>query len=175
MASLSVALTFVALVLGVVSFFNFDKGLPRYRELRYFCSCAYTLSFSVAAQEELTGEEFPRVQPGVADPEKVEFPTSGPVPTFSAAFGAGDEVPVPTKMFPQTQVGPRFFRSAEPFETSSAERTTLGDSTRPPTYATQAQSLHRTNSTTSESSIGSYYSYSGKSESTGKKDRWVIE
>lgn len=150
MSSLSVVLSFGALVLGMISFFNFGKGLPRYLE----------------AQEELPGDDFPPVKPGNEDPEKVAFPENGPIPTFSAAFGKGDEVPVPSKMYPGRQVGPRFFRSETPFESSSEDRTTI----------TSGGDLQRVKSNASESSLGSYYSYSGRSDVTQTKNtRWVIE
>ncbi|KAH8835940.1 hypothetical protein DL96DRAFT_1666532 [Flagelloscypha sp. PMI_526] len=136
MSILSVALTFASLVLGFISFFNFGKGLPRYLE----------------AQEELPGDDFP------PDPEKVAFPTNGPIPTFSCCLWIRNEV---------RQVGPRFFRSSEPFESSSEDRTTIAS----------GGDLERVKSNASESSIGSYYSYSGRSEATQttKNTRWVIE
>ncbi|KAJ3736858.1 hypothetical protein DFJ43DRAFT_1129029 [Lentinula guzmanii] len=102
MATFSVALTVLAFILGIVCRLNFGKGLLRY----------------LNAQEPLPGDDFTPVTFG-SDPEKVAFPSNQqPIPTFSAAFGKGNEVPVPSQMFP-TQMGPRFFRSAEPFDSRS--------------------------------------------------------
>lgn len=61
------------------------------------------------------------------DVEKVAFPsTLTPVPTFSAAFGRGPEVPPPSQMrFGPRTNGPRFYKvDASPFE----------DPTAPPEY-----------------------------------------
>ncbi|KAK0506038.1 hypothetical protein EDD18DRAFT_1373163 [Armillaria luteobubalina] len=102
MATASVLLTVTAFILGIICRFNFGKGLPRYLD----------------AQEPLPGDDFTAVYS--SDIEKVQFPSNEkPIPTFSASFGSGNEVPPPKLMFPSVR-GPRFFnRSAQPFETPS--------------------------------------------------------
>jgi len=130
MASASVFLTIVAFVLGVVCRYNFGKGLLRY----------------LNAQELLPGEDLTR-----SSTEKVQFPSNQkPIPTFSATFGSGDEVPVPSQMFPShPRLGPRFYNAtAEPFE------------------APRTPSLTRSSSLNSKSST---------SESFTSRDRWLIE
>ncbi|KAJ3769901.1 hypothetical protein FB446DRAFT_692974 [Lentinula raphanica] len=102
MAMLSVALTILAFILRIVCRRNFGKGLLRY----------------LNAQEPLPGDDFTPVT-FASDLEKVEIPSSQQhIPTFSAAFGKGNEVPVPSQEFP-AQMGPRFFRSAQPFDSRS--------------------------------------------------------
>jgi len=104
--SLSVFLALMSFILGLACRFNFGKGLPRY----------------LNAQEPLPGDDFIPVVPGEkgnGDPEKVDFPsTDRPIPTFSATFGSGLDVPPPSQMrFPPRQMGPRFTNSsAQPFE-----------------------------------------------------------
>ncbi|KAK0208401.1 hypothetical protein DFS33DRAFT_1459194 [Desarmillaria ectypa] len=102
MATASVLLTVTTFILGIMCRFNFGKGLSRYLD----------------AQEPLPGDDFTTVYS--SDIEKVHFPSNEkPIPTFSASFGSGSEVPPPRLMFP-SRIGPRFFnRSAQPFETPS--------------------------------------------------------
>lgn len=172
MAITSVFLTLSAFVLGVICRYNFGKGLMRY----------------LNAQEPLPGDDFAPVYT-TKDLEKVDFPSNEkPIPTFSAAFGKGPEVPVPTQMFDSRfSNGPRFFqRSAVPFETPR------GGS--PVTIPSQAMTrsedsysgnggvnVSRSDSNGSSKSFGSlasYYSYSGhnRSDSSGNVGkRWVIE
>ncbi|KLO19986.1 hypothetical protein SCHPADRAFT_863681 [Schizopora paradoxa] len=105
--SASLFLTLVTFIVGLVCRINFGKGLSRY----------------LNAQEPLDDENSPPAYTAnaYADPEKVEFPTArGGVPTFSAAFGRGDEVPPPSQMKfgpAPAKLGPRFSNpDAEPFE-----------------------------------------------------------
>lgn len=89
------ALLLLTLCLGFACRLNFGKGLPRY----------------LNAMEPLDGDDFIPVfsEKGLDnDPEKVEFPSTGrPIPTFSATFGKGSEVPVPSHMqFQQFRVDP---------------------------------------------------------------------
>ncbi|KAJ7630524.1 hypothetical protein FB45DRAFT_793057 [Roridomyces roridus] len=179
----SVALTLIAFVLGIVCRMNFGKGLLRY----------------LNAQESLPGDDFePITRPG--DIEKVAFPSNEkPVPTFSATFGSGSEVPVPSQMFkPGPRLGPRFFNSsAEPFE--SRPNSNGSSPISPPMAAltrTTTQSSYRSNMTPmpnkrdSDQSFGggslnSYYDYSSgdsnhsrrdsESNTIGNSKRWVIE
>ncbi|KAJ3741615.1 hypothetical protein DFH05DRAFT_1506789 [Lentinula detonsa] len=181
MATFSVALTVLAFILGIVCRLNFGKGLLRY----------------LNAQEPLPGDDFTPVTFG-SDPEKVAFPSNQqPIPTFSAAFGKGNEVPVPSQMFP-TQMGPRFFRSAEPFDSRSVSpikapsmaytRSSIrsSDSLSPTDEGSDMVMRSNTRaSDTSYHSVASFYKYSddGHSRSESMSDarqnmqgkRWIIE
>ncbi|KAL0577589.1 hypothetical protein V5O48_004387 [Marasmius crinis-equi] len=176
MAIASVFLTLTAFVLGVICRYNFGKGLPRY----------------LSAQEPLPGDDFTPVY-HTSDIEKVDFPSNEkPIPTFSAAFGRGLEVPTPSQMFPgRMSNGPRFFqRSAVPFESPRGSDGTLtppqsvmtrdnrSDDSRNATLARSDSS----GSSKSYNSLGSYYNYSGpqhtrsgSEETIGNGRRWVIE
>ncbi|KAF5384691.1 hypothetical protein D9757_006242 [Collybiopsis confluens] len=181
LASVSVALTVLAFVLGIVCILNFGKGLLRY----------------LNAQEPLPGDDFAPVTYGT-DPEKVAFPSNHqPIPTFSATFGKGSEVPVPSQMFPaHAQMGPRFFRSSEPFDSRSVSpatlppaytRSSVASNETSPVYEEGAVSVIRTNTRASDHSfhsVASYYKYSddGHSRSgsasgqlTMQGRRWAIE
>lgn len=180
MAILSVFLTVTAFVLGIICRYNFGKGLPRY----------------LNAQEQLPGDDFAPVY-HTSDVEKVDFPSNEkPIPTFSATFGRGAEVPPPSQMFPgRMSNGPRFFqRSAVPFE---SPRGSDGSITPPPSVvvrdnmrsddphpnASLARSDSSGSSKSSINSLGSYYNYSGdqqharsgSTETMGAGRRWVIE
>jgi hypothetical protein len=172
MASLSSALTVLAFILGVVCRLNFGKGLLRY----------------LNAQEQLPGDDFMPVTYG-SDPEKVEFPSNQqPIPTFSATFGKGDEVPVPSQMFP-AQLGPRFFRTT-PFDSRSVSpisapsmahtRSSVISSDSSHTDAGAPPMVMRSNTTASDTSfrsVASYYKYSddGHPGQTMQGKRWIIE
>lgn len=122
--SLSVALIFISFLLGIVCRVNFGRGLPRYRKLIHivqkYLADRTTLLISVNAEEPLAGDDYPST-----DAEKIDFPSNArPIPTFSAAFGSGSEVPPPSQMRfgPRQQMvlGPRFSdTTSEPFETQS--------------------------------------------------------
>jgi hypothetical protein len=155
----SILLTALSFILGVICRYNFGSGLARY----------------LNAQEPLPGEDFAPVN-HASDLEKVAFPgDEKPIPTFSVAFGTGSEVPPPSQMF-AARLGPRFYRSAEPFETpknSPPESTVSGSggSDAPPHSPI--------------GSIASYYSYSptnssfshsrNESQAQSADKRWVIE
>jgi hypothetical protein len=95
-ASASVFLTVSCFLLGIVCHFNFGKGLVPY----------------INAQD---GDDF--VYDNGSDIEKVAYPSNEKaIPTYSATFGSGSEVPPPSRWFP-ANLGPRFFnRSAQPFD-----------------------------------------------------------
>ncbi|KAJ7655225.1 hypothetical protein DFH06DRAFT_1046920 [Mycena polygramma] len=180
MASASLGLTTLSFVLGVLCRLNFGKGLLRY----------------LNAHESLPGDDFVPVTGG-EDPEKVSFPsTEKPVPTFSATFGSGSEVPVPSQMFrPSPQLGPRFFNSsAEPFESrpnsnvSSPISPPMAALTRTSTkesYQSAATGLPgKRDSDRSMGSLNSYYDYSSGDANHQRRDsesntigskRWVID
>jgi hypothetical protein len=178
MATFSVALTVLAFVLGIVCIMNFGKGLLRY----------------LSAQTPLPGDDFAPVTYG-SDPEKVAFPSNQqPIPTFSATFGKGSEVPVPSEMFPsRPQMGPRFFRSAEPFDSRSVSPITVPSMTHTRSSVASTETaveghspvMMRSNTRASENSfhsIASYYQYSDDgqhnrsgSQHTMQGKRWVIE
>jgi len=182
MASASVFLTLVSFVLGVICRYNFGKGLLRY----------------LNAQEPLPGDDFEPIN-RPEDVEKVAFPSNEkPVPTFSATFGSGSEVPVPSQMFkPGPQLGPRFFNpSAEPFESrpnsnssspisppmAALTRTSSNNSFQ---SAATAMPNKRDSDRSFGSSLNSYYDYSSgdsnhsrrdsESNTMGNSKRWVIE
>ncbi|ESK98192.1 hypothetical protein Moror_309 [Moniliophthora roreri MCA 2997] len=173
MAITSVLLTVTAFVLGVICRYNFGKGLLRY----------------LNAQEPLPGDDFTPVY-AATDLEKVDFPSNEkPIPTFSAAFGKGPEVPVPSHMFPsRSSNGPRFFqRSAVPFESPrSGSPVTIPSQAMARSNESYANhggvTVARSDSNGSNKSFGSlasYYSYSDhqRTDSSGTvgKQRWVIE
>ncbi|KAI0067923.1 hypothetical protein BV25DRAFT_1876789 [Artomyces pyxidatus] len=171
--TVSAILTLLAFLVGLACRMNFDKGLTRY----------------LNAQEPLSGDDFaPLYGEKGSDEEKFDFPSNDrPIPTFSAAFGSGTEVPPPSQMFPAgaRQKGPRFYNSsAQPFESSSdiaepAAAYTGGS----PTSSTGQRPLVRHGSDRSQHSFTSFASTSsdgrGRSSSGGStataKARWVIE
>jgi len=173
MSSASVFLALASSVLGVICRVNFGKGLLRY----------------LNAHESLSGDDFSPVTRN-GDPEKVAFPSNEkPIPTFSATFGSGSEVPVPSQMFrPSPRLGPRFFNaSAEPFESRPNSNTSSPIS--PPqaaltrqTTKESYQSAHpnQRNSGGSLGSVNSYYDYPSDSnhrrqDSEAVSKRWVID
>ena len=155
----------------------------------------------MAAHERLGDDENVTPYPAgyFADPEKVAFPTTRTgVPTFSAAFGRGDEVPPPSQMkFTPPTLGPRFSTpSLEPFDRQQ------GDEDAEPlpalTFTTTSRTspimvdrdigqgnmfnkaqLSRQSSNASEKSFETYKSSSSATSSdshkSGKSKRWVIE
>ncbi len=145
----------------------------------------------VNAQEPLPGDDFAPVTPNT-DIEKVAFPSEKAVPTFSATFGSGDEVPPPRQMF-ASRMGPRFFnRSAVPFEIPSDVAVPQPALSRAPSDGSDSSfakqvTVVRNNTQTSIGSFDSYYNYSSSSEGghhrmqsedsnhTMNGRRWVIE
>lgn len=79
--------------------------------------------------EKTTDPYFP--SQSTSDPEKVEFPSATQaIPTFSVAFGSGDDVPPPSQMFTGRHLGPRFFQeSAVPFESPPDDSDDMSSST----------------------------------------------
>jgi len=180
-ATASMTLTLFSFILGIICRLNFSKGLLRY----------------LNAHESLPGDDFVPVTSG-DDIEKVAFPsTEKPVPTFSATFGSGSQVPVPSQMFkPSPQLGPRFFNSsAEPFESrpnsnssspisppmAALTRTSTKDS-----YQSAATAMpNKRDSGRSLGSLNSYYDYSSgdsnhqrrdsETNTIGNSKRWVID
>jgi hypothetical protein len=182
MACISVLLTLVSFLLGLICRWNFDRGLPRY------LNGEHTLSES---------DEFINAPPLVGqttDIEKVSFPTEKAIPTYAAAF----EQP--------SVMGPRFFNASSiPFDQqysqsistmsqiSSNATLTNGSVPDRSKLPTQPPRLQRSNSNTSSSSRGSYRSglptsirlartgsqssttSSGSRSTEGGKKRWVIE
>jgi len=151
MTSASAALTLAALILGVVCRMNFGKGLLRY----------------LNAHELIEDDNLTNNSISETDPEKVAFPSVARViPTYSAAFGSGDDVLPPSQMFAGRQLGPRFFQnSAVPFESPpdpSNRHTTLSVSSHE-----TLPSLHHSRS--SEDSTNSF-----ATQEKGSK-RWQIE
>lgn len=108
MTSASVALTFSALITGIVCRLGFGKGLPEHlNETRHM--------------EDEDVLFTPHIQDDASEisAEKVEFPPLGfPVPTFSAAFRSDEEDEFSEKpQCPTPQMGPRFFyASSIPFD-----------------------------------------------------------
>ncbi|KAI0374485.1 hypothetical protein BV20DRAFT_936156 [Pilatotrama ljubarskyi] len=155
MTTAAVLLTVVTLILGIVCRINFGKGLTRY----------------LNAQEELADDDY-RTPGEKSDSEKVAFPSNDlPIPTFSVAFGSGQEVPPPSQMrFAPRQMGPRFYAASSqassgsggnPFDTPTDGNTMRSDSP-PPLYRQTSRSSQH-----SQSSV--------QSSSSQKSRRWVIE
>lgn len=154
-----------------------------------FRNITHIQEIAVNAQEQLPGDDFMPVTYG-SDPEKVEFPSNQqPIPTFSATFGKGDEVPVPSQMFP-AQLGPRFFRTTPPFDSRSVSpisapsmahtRSSVISSDSSHTDAGAPPMVMRSNTTASDTSfrsVASYYKYSddGHPGQTMQGKRWIIE
>lgn len=138
MAVVSGALVVITFILGLLCRFNFGKGLPQY----------------LNAEEPLEGEDFVPVYPEKIyddDPEKVEFPSYGhSVPTFSAIYGKGIEVPKPTYE-PGHSHGRSITRSVSSHSTGSMKDVQL----------------------TRTASETSHISHSSTSTDIGK--RWIIE
>jgi len=151
MASASVSLTALTLICGTVCRIGFGKGLTR----------------CLTAEEPLLGDNFVSVDS--SDVEKVNFPSiAAPIPTYSATFGSGDEVPPPNQMN-FGALGPRFYRkSLEPFEPQ------------PPapihtrTLSSASKSSHA-GSIGSTSSEGSSNRDGMSEERLVRNHRWVIE
>ncbi|KZP32272.1 hypothetical protein FIBSPDRAFT_907362 [Athelia psychrophila] len=101
----SALLTLSAFILGLVCRLNFGKGLLRY------------LDAHEHIPDEKISDSYLR-STDASDLEKVAFPSiTQAIPTFSMAFGSGDDAPPPSQMFAGRQLGPRFFQdSAVPFE-----------------------------------------------------------
>jgi hypothetical protein len=144
MAVISGVLMIISFILGVACRCNFGKGLPRY----------------LNAEGPVEGEDFQPVFPEKwgfdDDPEKVDFPSSGhAVPTFSATFGKGLEVPRPTHM----KFDSRGY-VARPLSSSTMD--SVKDSALARTETRGSQTSHKSASSTS-------------SRPTDMGKRWVIE
>jgi hypothetical protein len=137
----------------------------------------------VSAQEPVPDETFSDPYPsqnGDYDPEKVDFPSYAvTIPTFSAAFGSGDEVPLPNQMFIGHQMGPRFYsQPTEAFDQQPhvqvAELPTQRKSTSSGSVdserAVAHSSLARQDSQSSQRSTSSV-----ESNTSSNSRRWVIE
>ncbi len=166
MATASVFLTVLSIVLGVVCGLNFGKGLARYREFLeglYNNRCPNCML--VNAQHPIDEEDTDSLYPGDKI-EKVDFPSSEkPLPTYASVDFK--------QSYQGLTLGPRFAnKDAAPFETM-----------RSVTYPTPTLSRNRTDlqlqrtdsygSTKSGRSSHSSHS-SGDTTRAGQK-RWVIE
>jgi hypothetical protein len=142
-ASASVFLTVTCFLLGVICRINFGKGLVRYMN----------------AQESLPDDDF--VYDNGSDIEKVDYPSNEKaIPTYSAAFGSGPEVPPPSRWFP-ANIGPRFFnKSAQPFDNrqKSPISPPVAALARVGTNGSSNSSIMRTDSRKSDRSVASYRS-----------------
>jgi hypothetical protein len=102
------------------------------------------------------------------DPEKVEFPSAAgqaAIPTFSAAFGSGQEAPLPSQMFPKRIAkGPRFYKE-EPHPISIPEP----ESVRSSPADDQVSGLPLLTRQVSNGSDASFDS------SISRTKRWIIE
>lgn len=137
------------------------------------------LKYSVAAQEPIPDERVP--EPFVAgknedDLEKVDFPShKEAIPTFSATFGSGDEVPPPSQMFNGRQRGLRFYnQSVDSFD---AQGPSIH---RPPSTGTLSPEQDDVNSThssehTTNTALTRSNSHSSQSSNASRSKRWVIE
>jgi len=107
MASASVALTVVVMILAIICRINFGKGLLRYLQ----------------AQETLESEVGSNYDYDDYSSEKVHFPSrAATIPTFSVTFGSGSEVPPPSQMKfgpPKSMRGPAKAES-QPYANAAA-------------------------------------------------------
>jgi hypothetical protein len=185
-ASGSVLLTLMALILGVVCRLNFGKGLSHYRKLEALRISAELNPFVVSAQEPIPDDGIPDpyMSPtGESDPEKVDFPShTDAIPTFSVAFGPGDDVPLPNQMFAGRQRGPRFYEEPmEPFEQQTTSYVLGGQPSHNRSQSGSSQSSERDvphSSLTRHGTHSSQRSGSQSSRSNSKRsnsERWVIE
>lgn len=164
MTTVSVFLTMLSLILGIICRFNFGKGLPYYCAWSIFVACALLLMLRtiVNAQEPIEG--FDTVIAG--DPEKVVFPSSKEQ-TFPVAFGSRIQIPLP-RISTQNPA----LRFAQPMRMPG--QTSLQQ---PPRAITRTPSertyhpLHRASSQISVDSSSSDISV----EHTGDNKRWVLE
>ncbi|PIL30969.1 hypothetical protein GSI_07138 [Ganoderma sinense ZZ0214-1] len=173
MTTSAVVLALLVFILGIVCRINFGKGLTRY----------------LNAQEELDDDYYPEK---TYDSEKIDFPPNfEPVPTFSAMFGTGPEVPPPAQMrFGPRHMGPRFASNASsnPFDTPTESRSVSSSWLRPSTTTlngsqsgsgspplSSAASLRSGSPTslTRQTSVSSQMS--ANSAGSGRGKRWVIE
>ncbi|KIJ68694.1 hypothetical protein HYDPIDRAFT_24949 [Hydnomerulius pinastri MD-312] len=153
MTSASVFLTLLSFILGIICRINFGKGLPRF----------------LNAQEPLPGDDFEPVVWG-SDPEKVVFPSNDrPVPTYSATFGSGQEVPPPSQMFPPRSNWQRFARPMRMSDQSFLQQ--------PPPVKTRPPSAHTSESLQRHGSQNSAHSFASTNSvgSSTEAKRWVIE
>ena len=142
--------------------------------------------FVVSAQEPIPDEGIPDPYMSPTDeydPEKVDFPShTDAIPTFSAAFGPGDDVPPPSQIFAGRQRGPRFYEGPmEPFD----QQTTLHVLGRQPSHnrsqsgGSQSSECDVPHSSfTRHGTHSSQRSGSQSSQSSSKRsnsERWVIE
>ncbi|OAX44903.1 hypothetical protein K503DRAFT_807793 [Rhizopogon vinicolor AM-OR11-026] len=153
MTSTSVFLALIAFILGIVCRINFGKGLVR-------CLNA----------EEPIPDDFVPVNYG-DDPEKIPFPSDGrPVPTFSVAFGQGQEVLPPSQMFTPRGMWQTFTNDGSAVGAVQVPQAALGEQPSYRSYNTVER--HQSNSSilssTSTSSRGS-------DSLAGHSRRWVIE
>jgi len=175
MASASVFLTCMCIILGVICRFNFGKGLSRYRK---FCvrqvPIPTNLIVIVNTHEEVPESGFPATYGG-NDIEKVAFPSSEkPLPTYMTY----DRAFTPS-MYSGSTMGPRFSNpSAVPFETAPG----LPYPAPAVTHNSSDLQVHRSDSGASKSTYTtqgskSYHSRSdsGHSHGSPSKQRWIIE
>lgn len=180
MTTAAVVLALLVLILGIVCRINFGKGLTRY----------------LSAHEELDDDYQSPVEK-TYDSEKIDFPSNfEPVPTFSAMFGSGPEVPPPAQTrFAPRHMGPRFNSSASsnPFDTPTESPSVSSSWLHPSTVSNASHSgsgspplssvgslrsdspasLARQASVSSQMSANSAHSVGSVGSGRGK--RWVIE
>ncbi|KAG1754990.1 uncharacterized protein EDB91DRAFT_1042772 [Suillus paluster] len=152
MTTASFFLTLVAFILGIICRINFGKGLVRYLNA-----------------EEPIPDDFSPVNYG-DDPEKIAFPSDDDVPTFSVAFGPGQEV-LPSQMF-APPIWHTFSTHNDPFSAPGAIQVPSATLARQPS----SQSYHTVERQQSKSSTHSSTSTSSRgSDSVAHSKRWVIE
>ena len=189
MTSASVFLTVVTFIVGVYCRINFGKGLRRHCKLSINDSSVKLLNVPfwnpVEAREVLQDEEYEK-----GDTEKVSFPSSdAPIPTFSAAFGSGPEVPPPALMSfaPRFTGGPRFYGPANvdpntaiaygitpyttPYTRSPLSSVYSAPEEKGLSRSESGSSQHSTSSHSSESSSG----HTSDTSHSSRSKRWIIE
>lgn len=184
MASASVFLTLVSLILGIVCRVNFGKGLSRYLNDEEPIPDDHH-GFAPQFSSEYYDKD-------AQDIEKVDYPNLSPVPTFSATFGRAPEItPLPQLYYatPQTTRSP-FADPAlpNPFDdpqsyghtrslTVSSQHSThsnhSANSGYP--YVRPDSSLSRQGSSSSQKSYTSTASQDSTSGRNQRSKRWIIE
>ncbi|KAG1773031.1 hypothetical protein EDD22DRAFT_858628 [Suillus occidentalis] len=153
MASASVFLTLVAFILGIICRINFGKGLIRYLNA-----------------EEPIPEDFVPVNYG-DDLEKIAFPMDDrKVPSFSATFGAGQEVSPSQMLAP-----PIWEKFSTPEASFSAPREPPVALARLPSSGSYNTAERHMSHNSTRSSTSSTSSGLGSDSVAGHSKRWVIE
>jgi len=87
----SIALLVVTTILGVVCWYNFDKGLKKF--------LMNSDDQSLDREKDQFARVYSRDEIEKSDPDVINFPESGPIPTYAVAFGASTKAARPPSEF----------------------------------------------------------------------------